>query len=924
MNKKTSSSTTKKNSTSLQNKFHELWYDQKKAYFKDEYGTIHGTTWFFDTRFTKSLVDYKSFTSWWKLIDICIATDWTSTEGWGCSSDSTSNSVIVHIDNKVIHEWKTFYSNKKTSEYNRFTEIIDCSYDADKKKVTVMVKDGTWHTQTFEFPYSSFKNRTINNRLLDSLWLPPELLVNEVKVETASELHNTLVDEKQATFDMIITGWRYLEGTTKWMRDDAKKSLLNPLFTDTYDINTIPEDIVQIYANLVNTKDFLSLVSKISSQHVKTTLCTKQMEKYDLNTQWDCARGEEVTKICALWELDIHAITLEKFLAKDWWYYIYSALDIIKNNNLDIDIVVPHIRNCLKKHHIPSWRNYSEEKKIQGIEKVFSLIAEWEQKTVPILKQELAQEIIKDETWLAFSPSTAIKHLDLTEEYKLDSSNYQAIIHSLANIDMFPLLKHDRERTTKLIKRIAQCALTYNIKLPSNVISMMIYLEKEWDKEWKKDLSFIKLQLSYYPDNTIVADLVKNNPNNTLQFYIDLWLTDIEAITSYITKYTFVRQRDTIEYNMDECIKTLQDNKLFTPEMQNIFTTFIDRLFTNPNLTNASDLFYGHYFTYLKYANFATQGAFDIRTKNITQHSINPDNRDNRMYYIIKWISYRWASSKQIEDFIETFKDKKDIYNTLLKDSITYVDKKFIHTIIQNLYTTWTKEALEQAKRISSDCNFDPIWWKKIDLARLTKEYCDIYDGKRVIEKYELSDSYKQHIIKKFFKDDNLDQAMLYALENKIIITPELYNTYLEYNQKRKEEIAKREEERVEKEKQDALERNKKVLLFQEHIVENRYKTIIEYKNPQKYIFLETPEHELVIASKPLEYHRDILVSIGGKKENMIWWGWMEIDETNKTIILSWSSGDFGKIYNEYYDIVVTIIKKSYPDYIVEFNNERH
>ena len=98
-----------------------------------------------------------------------------------------------------------------------------------------------------------------------------------------------------------------------------------------------------------------------------------------------------------------------------------------------------------------------------------------------------------------------------------------------------------------------------------------------------------------------------------------------------------------------------------------------------------------------------------------------------------------------------------------------------------------------------------------------------------------------------------------------------------------------------------------------------KHKIIIDYQNPQKYILLKNQEWEFVVASKPLNRHKDIVSSIWWKPTDVIWWWFIHIDPVQKIIKLYGKSLDFGCVEWENKDILINIMQKEYFWYRILF-----
>jgi len=181
----------------------------------------------------------------------------------------------------------------------------------------------------------------------------------------------------------------------------------------------------------------------------------------------------------------------------------------------------------------------------------------------------------------------------------------------------------------------------------------------------------------------------------------------------------------------------------------------------------------------------------------------------------------------------------------------------------------------------------------------------DTYDIKRTIEKFNLDPSCNSYIIDKHFSRGNFQEAIQYAEENDIIITPQQFGNYIN----RQESLRKAEEERKRK---LAEERRVKSIEMMGMNVSGKSLCTIEYEKDQKYILIYTPEM-IQLASYNSERHRDIASRVNVAMKYVVCGGRIVVDDSEKTIRLYGSSGDFGETPKEYYQVIENILKTQYP-----------
>lgn len=196
----------------MANVFHHLSLEAKAAYFKDRYGTVKGTTWFFDYWYKQGIKDVKTFASEdGTIIDACITLGGGSYESWGGDSN---NAIIVYMGDDCYHSGSVKYSEKSNWRENYegrkdYKELLACTYDPTQDNCVVQIKN--WHANTITLTLEKSSKIERDEQLIGKLYIPAAVLERQTQAALAETLAETAPEKSrdkpamyQKIFDMHV------------------------------------------------------------------------------------------------------------------------------------------------------------------------------------------------------------------------------------------------------------------------------------------------------------------------------------------------------------------------------------------------------------------------------------------------------------------------------------------------------------------------------------------------------------------------------------------------------------------------------------------------------------------------------------------------------------------------------------------------
>lgn len=895
----------------LTQKFNELPLEKKREYLRVVRGSVRGTTGFFDMRYTAGMSDYVSFKlPTWETADVLIRDSWMYSDAWG-GSDSSNDIVIHKGDELFTWGWvKYFETNKINRKDLDYQKILTCTFDADKNMFIVKV----WciDESTKDIQVKSNGKYEFEEELLGKLWVPVELLENEV-LPTKEELSTVLDQEHQEfvkrnmyqrTVDILILQWgrdkreaaeKYMQKEWVCLNDDQKKKYIQYLF-DGYN-RWGAKDMKKVAGILETMTD---------KEYIKEN-CDKVLEK-----TMKLEKGEALeSQVIKLWWGNREEYQTKKLehAMKDLFWYSNSRDNfntLIKEYKQDPKIWYQKVLE----------RAYKEDTAIEDNKMVTRIAhALWRGKD-EVFKEIFIQNI--KTTKINYYSLKAI--FDIIESRGYDNNLYFSIWPRIN--DNKELLKDKGLEIVDMLCKIKKHISTrFSQDFFINIIQVAAN-HRNADNNKQKNQPYQNIWEENITDYStaekglilkVMADrYIQWNANYKALDIINWWLEDEDKIVAII-EYLLDKK-----HHIDECdilVQTLKTkqllvNKSFQERIQQVYTN-ISNLYCGGKSTNSNNYCDEHIEEYAKYADKEiVQQYIDEKINEFIHQREWDDDYDFYFDHIATCLIHAWFDTEYIQNIIMKYiqQGRYDIAAKCIKWLGLKIDKVRVNTLVKDALEHWK---IEEAEKIAIGGWLYSIWKKKLTIKQLENNMLDRYDAKEAIKACKLNKSYYSFVIQSEIDDGNIKEAVELAEKYDLLITEEQFQWYLDQN----EQLKKADEE---KKIQEKKAREAQAIEMMKVVLDGKIACDINYIEDQKYVLIRNPETGLQIASHNLEWHKDIVAHVYADKKHVVGWGRIVIDTVNKRLKFYGESWDFGKIAEEYNEVMKHIIKVQYPEFIIQ------
>ncbi len=901
--------------------FHQLGLEQKQTYFREQYGKVTGTTWFFDYWFSKGIKDTKSFTpSEGIIVDACIAKDGWYYEGGGGDS---RNGIIAIIGDDVFSVWRAEYyrsegKDRKDNKSLDYKEIVDCTYNAESKAYAIKVK--TENGGTKDITLEKGKPHSFDEGLIWRLYIPSGIKADANSTVAAWDLTDSLSAEKKDEEKPYTPEQMYDEAFTLYMEEGSHRranSLLKEnLIKDTskhqenilklFNIN-FPKSDSNYFNNPLESSFFL--LSLIQDQ-TKKKEAAKRITEYLIGAP-KCHDMESIEQL-------IKAVNIIWSDKEDYYQTYFFA----HCNQFSIE---PN-----------SWS--SDPKDTEKRYKNLEILAQDKIENHQALYEGYLKRGWLRDTCLGWSKDRAEKAWEIMKKFFAD--------HGITEVDFFPE-DYDISRRAESLKTIVELIKSETISqrkgqeiVTRNLAGFKAYLEKErkgflefyevlysnfdvsYDKDYFNEMSRLVGRMNGDSGEKRIIDPHANDKNyirkllesaceqEHLHTLDTLYKKNLIIYRKYIVAYAALcfKHGDTRQLE-----KVMTEAKITEKEKKQI----IKPIYANGKIKdNDSDFNYIPYITY-EMAIDTLKRYLDPAEKKFETYkdSYVPKAIIEHSEALLKRADITPAYVQQRLNDLHAAKNREGIY-VLLQAGGLKIDKTIVSNRVRDSLRAWEFDIAEKLAERSwlIEVREKPINIERIKAGKVKYEH----KIPEYIKKYQLGQEYHKYALDLKIKSGNLEEVLKYAKEHNVTLAPSQCQAYREVKAKQIADEKKREEESIEQERLEALKRVEIAKEFITLIEQWKWRPdiVLNYKKSQKFIFFRNDDG-LHVASHPLEYHADIAGKVGAKKEQMLGGGWINMDNDAKTIRLYWNSGSYGAVPLEYRDVLVQVMSKSYPEYTV-------
>lgn len=873
----------------LQRKFNDLPFDKKKEYLHVVFWTVRWTTWFFDTRFTADMQDYKNFDiGTWEFADVLIKKSWTYTEGWWWS-ESDNALVVIFKWKKYSWWWTRYFETKKIDRPDlHYQEIIDCTFDQSKDEFTLTVKCADNSTQHIVAKDGCKYN--FEKELISKLRVPKELLshqedIKQILQEEISKEERELAIQhmyQKAVDIFILQGHRnevqrYLHKPWVKLSEDQKKSYIEYLLHWRKPWgngeNMRQEDMKKLLVVLKTFDD---------KEYVKN-ICENMLEQ--------SARRDEdeifasIKKTIQLWWFDI----------QDWYT---KKIDYYCKNSRYFKKMGETIVESGQDKKVRYKKYYDLHKPID--QSTLDIIAKATWENVKILFKESFVNYIH---LLENAGHTNIEYfLKIMKQKKYEESLYETFFDKIAPNNYDKLRKH-ADSTEKVVNNIITIRSHTNKKINNDMLFELFKYtaRKNRDKLWNiisQHLSPEEIQNTL----TMIVDtyLHKDKMCCDLNLVINRWFEDTSKIVKLFDN--IITQNDNnlwIDY-CNSLISTLKNKKLLSKDnlleqIHKVYKAKVDLFFQKKMIWDFIRYYPIHF------------NDKDFLEVVCDRYIVNTWDTFSHGDIIADSLVKIWFNQHRIQSFITKYSWNISILSHLIEWFGLHIDKVWVNTLIENLFDEWK---VQEATKISRAWWLYDLWEKKIITWKLEHQKFDAWDASQAIEEWWLDTSYYKYVVDINITQWNLQEALQLAEKYDVVISQEQFDSYLLRNEKLRKDYE-------EKKLREHQTREKLATEMMKYLSEWKSSCDIDYTQDQKYVLLRNKQDWLKFASKNLEWHRDIVFDAQADKKDVVWWWRLAINEQQKVVRIYGQSWDFGKVASEFNEILKAIIKIKYPDYII-------
>lgn len=892
----------------LEKKFDELTHDKKRSYLHTIFWTVRGCTWFFDTRFTAGMSDYKTFDIGDEnMADVIIKNSGTYSDAWWWSESDNSIGIIFQW-NIYRWWWVRYFETKRIDRKDlQYQEITDCIFDQSKNEFTVSVKCADDSQK--KIVLKEWSKHTFEEDLIAKLRVPKELLQNKEEIKKVLQAEISQEEKELATQNMYQKALDIFILKDNWA--EAEKYIDRPWIR-------LSEDQKKQYGEyLLNgrkqwygremTKDsmekLLLLLQTSSDQSYRKEMCEKALEKslwwYDQKTEWLFQEAIQLwLQDQEVWETK----KIEKLMESVFsWGDRFDILDtMIQQYKQDPKIWYQKILEKAYEDKIMMRYN------LDYVDQIVVRLSQNLSRSEEDIYQDIFVKNIdkKEEIWYYELKSIVA----IMESKWYDKELYNQIFDKVANNKT---IRKDRyySDTIAIIEMMTKIKSQIQTKFPQDffIDILQIYANRE------KKLPYHNMRDKYSGDysplekDQILEKLsqkyITRHTNITTDDLANRWLKDQKTIL-WLIEYMFGEAQDFKEG--ESFIKILKEKNLVDSDLEEKINEIYVRI--------ASE-----YLQWKKantqrrcaeYTKYAPKDLVEEYVNNkLKEYSSHPDNKDSSFYFSHMAICLLNAGYDQqyLQNKIMAHisSDQYDLAAKWIKWLGLDIDKVRVNTLIEQLFQEWK---VQEAEKLSQ------AWWlydirkDKIVSRKLENKKLDYRDAKRSIEELKLDKSYYKYVVDILMTKWDLKEALELAQKNNLLISQEQFDWYLS----RDERLRKADEERKLREKK---ERESQATEMMKDVLASKISCDINYTQDQKYVLIRDKQDWLKLASKNLEWHRDIVSDIHANKKDVVWGGRLLIDDQQKTVKIYGRSGDFGKVESEYNEVLKTIIKIQYTDY---------
>lgn len=875
----------------LQRKFDDLPFEKKKEYLRIVFWTVRWTTWFFDTRFTADMQDYKNFDmEKGEFADVLIKKSWTYTEGWWWS-ESDNALVIIFQWKKYSWWWARYFETKKIDRPDlHYQEIINCIFDQSKDEFTITVKCAD--NSTTNIVVKDWSKYNFEKELISKLRVPRELIshqedIKQVLQEEISKEEKELSIQhmyQRAVDIFILKGNR--ESVQKYMNkpwvrlsEDQKKSYIEYLIN--WSKHTFSE-----WMRAENMKKLLVVLKTFDDQKYVKSICEKMLEQ----SAWRDSKDKifkSIKETIQLWWFDI----------QDWYtkkidYYCKSSRYFEEMGEVIVES--------------------GQDKKVR-YKKYYDLHKPTDQSTLDIIGKATWEKvkILFKESFLNYIhllEKTEHSHIEyflkIMKEKKYEESLYETFFDKIAPYDK---LRKYADSTEKVVNNIITIRSHTNKKINNDMLFELFKYTtpKNRDKLWNtisQHLSPEEIQDTL----AMIFDtyLYKDKECCDLNLVINRWFEDTSKIVKLFDKiitqtYWCSGNNLWIDY-CNRLISTLKNKNLLSKDnllgqIHDIYKTKVDRFFQEKAVWSFIRSYPIHF------------DDKDFLETLCDRYIVNAWDTFSHGDIIADSFVKIWFDQHRIQSFITKYSWNISILSNLIEWFGLHIDKVRVNTLIGNLFDEWK---VQEAEEISRAWWLYDLWEKKIIAWELENGKLDARDASTAIQEWWLDTSYYKYVIDISITQWNLQEALQLAEQHDVVISQEQFDRYLW----RDERLRKADEERKLREHQ---KREKLATEMMKYLSEWKSSCDIDYTQDQKYVLLRNKQDWLKFASKNLEWHRDIVFDAQADKKDVVWWWRLAVNEQQKVVRIYGQSWDFGKVASEFNEILKAIIKIQYPDYII-------
>lgn len=875
----------------LEQRFLELSDHKKREYLHTVFWTIRGCTWFFDTRFTAGMSDYKTFDTWdGNMADVIIKNSGTYSDAWWWSESDNSIGIIFQWN---IYRWwwaRYFETNRIERPHLNYKEIIDCKFDQAKDEFIITVKCADESKK--QISLKEWSKYEFEEALISKLRVPKELLQKEEEIkkilqEEISKEEKELAEQKmyQRAVDIFILKndreevQKYISKSWVRLSEDQRKLyveyLLNGRKRNHWD-GMRREDM----------KNLLVFLKSFEDRDYIKNVCNQMLEKSARRDSKD-EIFESIKETTVLWWFDIqdrYTKKIEYYCTRNW--YLEEMGKTILESGQDKKL---------------RYKKYYDLHKPTDQSKL-SVIAEatWES-VEDIFKESFLEYIGKIEK---FSYSNIKSFLKTMKEKWYEESLYGKVFDKIFP-NSYDTLRRYADSKEEVVNNIIEIRSHTDKKIQDDLLFELFYYTKKEGREnlWSK----ISKKLSDDEKKSTLDIMVDKYLNEDKQFcdinfIINRWFNDTSKILKVFDKVVYkecagFENKSWIDY-CNGLIATLENKKLLSKDnlldqIHQLYKSNIDN-FCSQWTIRYLIRFYPIYF---KDNDFLE----DVCDKLIERvwHNFSSGNT------IADGFVKAWFDQSRIQNFIKKYLWNTAVLYALIEWFGLNIDKIRVNALIEDFFQ---QGKIQEAEKLAR------VWWlydlrkKRISAWKIENKTLDRRNASRAIEEWWLDESYYKYLIEIDINRCDISEALQLAEKYNLLISDEQFDRYLWKD----ERLRKADEERKLREKK---ERESQATEMMKDVLASKISCDINYTQDQKYILVRDKQDWLKLASKNLEWHRDIVADIHANNKDVVWWWRISIDEEQKTVKIYGRSWDFGKVESEYNEILKIIVKTQYSDY---------